>query len=345
MRNIIILAFVLVLSGCEKFPDIPPVDYSIEGGAYIINEGNFSAGNGEISFYSFDSLKVYNDLFYAANGRPLGDVPNSAFRYGDKLFVVVNNSGKIEMLNIKTLESEKTISGLVSPRNMIIVNNSKGYVTSLYSDSLTIINPNTGSITGYIDLGGTSESIVSIGNMAYVTRWWNGNKVMVIDMLNNMLVDSIEVGNEPEGLMVDRQYGLWVLCPGGWQKETPAELDRINIFTGEVEKRFLFPSVMNSPSCLRIDAWGQTLYYLDNGVREMDINSPALPSEALVQQKYDEYFNKIEISPVNGDIFISDAGDFRNRGNLLIYNNTGELVSKHTVGIIPGYISFNLTIE
>jgi hypothetical protein len=77
----------------------------------------------------------------------------------------------------------------------------------------------------------------------------------------------------------------------------------------------------------------------------MDINSPALPSEALVQQKYDEYFNKIEISPVNGDIFISDAGDFRNRGNLLIYNNTGELVSKHTVGIIPGYISFNLTIE
>jgi hypothetical protein len=345
MKNLVILFFVIILSGCNKFPDIPQVNYSIGGGAYIINEGNLSSGNGEISFYSFDSLKVFNDLFYAANGRPLGDVPNSAFSYGDKLFVVVNNSGKIEELNLRTLESEKTISGLISPRNMVVINNYKGYVTSLYSDSLTIINPSTGSITGYIDLGGTSESIVSAGNKAYVTRWWNGNKVMVIDILNNMLVDSIEVGNEPEGLVVDRQYGLWVLCPGGWQKETPAELDRINIFNDEVEKRYLFPSVMNSPSCLRIDSWGQTLYYLDNGVRKMDINSPGLPSEAFIQQGNNEYFNKFEINPVNDDVFISDAADFRDRGNLLIYNNIGEFVSKHRVGIIPGFISFNLTIE
>lgn len=345
MRNAVIFGLFLLFSGCDKLPDLPPSDYSVAGGAYIINEGNFFAGNGEISFYSFDSLKVYNDLFLQANGRPLGDVPNSAVKYGDKLYIVVNNSGKIEVVNLRTLQSEKTISGLNSPRNMIIINDSKGYVTSLYSDSLTIINPYTGSVTGYIDLNGTSESIVNAGDKAYVTRWWNGNKVMVIDMLNNTLIDSIEVGKEPEGLVIDRLYRLWVLCPGGWQKENPAELDRINIFTGNVEKRYLFPSVVNSPSSLKIDGYGQTLYYLDNGVRKMDINSPELPSVALIQQDDNAYFNKIEINPVNSDVFISDAVDFQQRGNLLIYKNTGEFVSKHTVGIIPGYICFNIMIE
>lgn len=345
MRNLVFLSIVLIFSACDKFPDVPHVDYSIGGGAYIINEGNFSAGNGEISFYSFDSLKVYNDLFYGKNGRPLGDVPNSAFKYGDKLYVVVNNSGKIEIVNLLTLQSEKTISGLVSPRNMIIINDYKGYVTSLYSDSLTIINPYSGSISGYIDLGGTSESIVSAGDKAYITRWWNGNKIMVIDMLNNRLVDSIEVGNEPEGLVIDRMYRLWVLCPGGWQKETPAELDRINLSNGNVEKKYLFPSLINSPSCLRINSSGQTLYYLDNGVRKMDINSPELPTEALIPQNNTAYFNKFEINPVNDDVFISDAVDFQQRGNLLIYKNNGEFVSKHTVGVIPGFISFNIMVQ
>lgn len=343
MRNVVILGIIILLSGCDKLPDMPPSEYSIGGGAYIINEGNLNAGNGELSFYSFDSLKVYNDLFYSANGRPLGDVPNSAIKYGDKLFIVVNNSGKIEVANLRTMQSEKTISGLVSPRNMIIINDYKGYVTSLYSDSLTIINPYTGSISGYIDLGGTSESIVSAGDKVYVTRWWNGNKVMVIDMLNNRLIDSIEVGSEPEGLVIDHLHRLWVLCPGGWQKQTPAELDRINIFTNDVEKKYLFPSIVNSPSSLRIDAYGQTIYYLDNGVRKMDINSPDLPSLAFIHQDNTAYFNKIEINPVNSDVYISDAGDFQQSGKLLIYKNTGELVSYHTVGIIPGYICFNIT--
>ena len=163
-----------------------PLAHFLTGdGVFIIDEGNFMGGNGSLSFYSYDSSKVYNDLFSEVNGRPLGDVPNSMEIYGDKAYIVVNNSGKIEIIKKNTLESVSTITGLISPRNIGFVNSSKAYVTSMYSDSLIIINLNDNSISGYIDLRRSSESIVIAGDKAFVANWVGGNEVMVIDNTSN----------------------------------------------------------------------------------------------------------------------------------------------------------------
>ena len=152
------------------------------------------------------------------NGRPLGDVPNSMEIFGDKAYIVVNNSGKIEVIKKSNLESVKTITGLISPRNIGFVSSSKAYVTSMYSDSLIIINLTDNSISGYIDLRRSSESIVIAGDKAFVANWVGGNEVMVIDNTTDEVVDSIEVGIEPESMVFDRNNMLWVLCNGGWMQ-------------------------------------------------------------------------------------------------------------------------------
>ena len=227
----ILILFLILIVSCKKNEDVPNSLFLSGDGVFVVNEGNFTWGNGSLSYYSYDSAKIYNDLFYSVNGRPLGDVPNSMEIKDDLAYIVVNNSGKIEVIKKSTLESVATISGLISPRYIAFVNSSKAYITSMYSDSLTIIRLDDNSVSGYINLGRSSESIVTAGNNAFVANWVGGSKVMVINIADDQLVDSIEVGIEPESMVIDKNNMLWVLCTGGWTKENFAELDGINTTT------------------------------------------------------------------------------------------------------------------
>ena len=335
---VIILLFTLFVS-CKKNEEKPMGTFLAGDGVFIINEGNFMGGNGSLSFYSYDSTQIYNDLFQNVNGRPLGDVPNSIGIIGDKVYIVVNNSGKIEVMRKNTLESLTTITGLISPRNIGFVNTAKAYVTSMYSDSLIIVNLNDNSISGYINLRRSSESIVVEGDKAFVANWVGGKEVMVINTDTDEVVDSIEVGIEPESMAVDMNNKIWVLCNGGWTRENFAELDRINPATNEIEVQIVFPSKQASPSCLTADGTREFLYYLEGGVRKMNISATDLPSEPLIPES-DRYFYKLGINPVNSDIFVTDAVDYQQNGYLLYYNSDGTLVSSQMADIIPGSMCF-----
>ena len=150
---------------------------------------------------------------------------------------------------------------------------------------------------------------------------------MVVNTLIDKVSDSIQVGNEPESMVIDRLGMLWVLCNGGWTRENYAELDEINIVTNLIEKKYQFPTKEASPTCLKIDGFGLTLFYLDNGVRQMNINDEFLPWSPLIPES-GGHFYKLGINPANSDIFVTDAVDYMQPGYLLIYKNSGEFVSK-----------------
>jgi YVTN family beta-propeller protein len=336
---------LLILVSCSKPPTgLENLNYSFGGGAFILNEGNFRAGNGSLSFYSYDSSKIYNDLFTAVNGRSLGDVPNSMAIKGDKAYIVVNNSGKIEVIDQMTLASKGTIRGLNSPRIISILNDSKAYVSSLYSDSVAIISLIDNSISGYINLRRTSESIIFSNNKAYIANWAGGNEVMVINTLTDKVIDSVKVGQEPESMVRDKYGMVWVLCNGGWARQNNAELIGINTITDKVQYDYVFASKEDSPTSLAIDGAGQVMYFLDNGVRQMDISSTSLPASSFINPKSGEYFYKLGVNPINNDIIVSDAADFVNKGSISVFSSKGGLVTKLEAGIIPGFICFNLRI-
>ncbi len=342
MKNLLIaIILATFLVSCTKIPEIPVSDVTIGGGLFVLNEGNFRSGNGSLSFFSYDSLKIYNDLFASINGRPLGDVPNFMIINEDKIYIVVNNSGKIEVVDRSTLKSKTTITGLISPRYMAIVNSNKAYVSSLYSDSVAIINLSSNTIAGYINIRRSSESMVVSGTKAFVANWSGGNEIMVINDLVDKVADSIKVGMEPESMVLDRYQKLWVLCNGGWDRQNFAELDRINTQTNQVEQSYIFLKKEEYPSCLQIDGFGQTLFYLENGVRQMDISASSLPNSILISESGASFY-KLAINPVNSDIFVTDAVDFIQNGALLYYKNDGSFVSRNTAGIIPGSMCFRL---
>jgi DNA-binding beta-propeller fold protein YncE len=335
----------LLVVSCIKDPKYPNITYSMGGGVFLLNEGNFRSGNGSLSFYSYDSSKIYNDLFYSANGRPLGDVPNSMVLKGTKAYIVVNNSGKIEVIDPSTFVSLATIENLKSPRNMAIVSETKAYVTSISSDSVAIINLANNTVSGYINIRRTSESIAISGSRVFISNWAGGKEVMVIGMSNDKVIDSIQVGAEPESMVVDRNARLWVLCNGGYARKNNAELYEINTLDTRIVEKFVFPTIDASPTGLCIDGFGTTLYFIDNGIRQMDIGSPSLPTDHVIEQKIGQYFYKLAINPLNGDILVTDALDFAQLGYLYIYTYKGEFVTMQKAGIIPGSMCFNLVVN
>jgi DNA-binding beta-propeller fold protein YncE len=162
---------------------------------------------------------------------------------------------------------------------------------------------------------------------------------MVINTANDQVTDSIEVGQEPESMVVDQNNILWVLCNGGWKRDHYAELIGISTLNNTVEKRFTFPSIDDSPTCLQISGDRRTLYYLLNGVRKMSIDAGALPSGIFIPQAGYSFY-RIAVNPVNNEIFVTDAVDYQRKGNILRYNSAGALLSVLPADIIPGNMCY-----
>lgn len=340
MRRIIISILIAIsIVSCEKNSGpvfIDPGESLISGsGLFILNEGNFMAGNGSLSFFSYDSSRVINHLFSKINKYPLGDIPHSMKIAGNNAFIVVNNSNKIEVVKAINLESVTTITGLKSPRYLEILSNNTGYVTSLWSDSVTIIDLNSLAISGYINLRRSSESIAVVDVYAYIAHWYGGNEIMVVDTRNNSVVDSIPVGAEPESMVVDKNNTLWVLCNGGWERNYHAELIGINTRTNEIVKRFVFPDINDSPTSLQANKGRDTLYYLEKGVRRIRIDDAGLPASPFISENGHTFY-KMAVFPETGDIFVSDPVDYQQKGFVIRYSRDGALVAAMEAGIIPG---------
>jgi DNA-binding beta-propeller fold protein YncE len=335
--------FLFINISCEKnnSPSVlTPVAENVQGdGVFILNEGNFMKGNGSLSFYSYEKGQIFNDLFYQANNRFLGDVPYSMIIRGDNGYIVVNNSGNIEVINKNTIEVIKTISGFISPRNILPVNNVKAYVSSLYSNSLSVIDLLTNSISGSINLRRTSEAMVLSGNEAFVSYWSAGKEIMVINTANDLVIDSIQVAPEPESMVLDKNNKLWILCSGGYTGQALAELISVNTTTHAIEKRLVFASKTSYPSGLQINGTKDTLYYVDNGIWKMSIESSVLPAVPF-RVAGNRSIYKIGVDQRNKRLFFTNVMDYQQKGYVLQLNSGGKLIDSCRSDIIPGSFCF-----
>ncbi|MCH7658588.1 MAG: YncE family protein [Bacteroidetes bacterium] len=345
LKTCLLIAGMLFIVGCEQGETIAPdngnnnIPRSFKPGVFIINEGNFGWGNGSVSFFDRADSKVYNHLFQKANDRALGDVPQSMFIMDSLGFIVVNNSGKVEVINMESFISVNTITGLTSPRYFLPVSESIAYVSDLYSGSVTLVRLDDFTIIKTIETGMSTEQMIKIGDELFVANWSGGNKILVIDIVEGKLVDTIAVIMEPNSMVLDKHRKLWVLCSGGFLNEEMPGIIRIDPVTREKEKTFRFSMLESSPSHLCINGSGDTLYYLNNGIFQMPVTETEIPSDPLVQNG--KLFYSIGIDPESGIIYAADAIDYQQKGKVFRYMPEGALKDSFDVDIIPGSFVFN----
>lgn len=356
MKEIIsIFLILLVLTSCTESPvDTVFFDFTGNLGVYIVNEGNFMYGNSSLSFYDPATKRVYNQVFQARNSAPLGDVAQSMSLYNDLGFIVVNNSGKIYVINSRTGEYAGSVSGLSSPRFVHVVDPAKAYVTDLYAKKITIFNPKTFQITGSIPVGNSksefnqhsTEQMVQYKNLVFVNCWSYDNKILVIDTNTDHLVDSIEVFKQPNSLVLDGENKIWVLTDGGFEGnpygyEQPGLL-KIDAETREIERTFRFAKGEH-PFNLSIDPSGDTLYFLNRHVWKMAVNDKKLPEKPFILSKYSGLyggFYGLAVDPLSFEIYLGDAIDHRQNGLVYRYTTSGKLIDEFKVGISPGHFAF-----
>lgn len=328
----LVAAFALTSCNQDNDDDNPNVD-SFTNGVFVVHEGNFQAGNASLSFFNKYTDQMTNGVFTAVNSIPLGDVGQSMVTLGDKGFVVVNNSGKVEVVNLEDLSSAGTINGLSSPRYICVVSNSTAYVSDLFSGLITVFNPQTMTTTGTIAVNGHVEEMVKTSS-GVIAAGTGADQVYKINSLNNTLNDSVNVGIGPSNLVTDANGRVWVLTNGGWGTENP-KLVCIDPATMNIELSLSF-SITDFPSSLKIDGEGNTLYWASGGVYRMEITSTSLPTTAFLNTAA----YKVGYDADEDRVYVSDAGDFNSNGHVYRYESDGTPIDTFEVGVIPGEFCF-----
>ena len=167
----VLLMGTAVMTSCSDDNDGPETylqEYST--GAYVVNSGNmYSKIESSLTAIDYASSTATQNVFKAANGRSLGDTANDGIVYGNKIYLAVDQSNTIEVIDKKTKRSIKQI------KTTDLLGNAEG------------VEP---------------RHIIADGGKVYFTTY--GGYVAAVDTTDFALQKKWQVGSYPEGLVIGK---------------------------------------------------------------------------------------------------------------------------------------------
>lgn len=336
---LIAFAIGVTFTSCTNDNDVEIITPlgAYENGIIISEEGNFSNGNGAVTFVSNDLTTVENNIFNNVNGNTLGNTVQSMAFNGDKAYIIVNGSSEIEVVNRYTFESIATITSdsMVNPRYMTI-SNDKGYVTNwgdfsdTTDDKVLVIDLELNSVINAISTNYLPEEIISSDDRVYVTTgiFGFGNQVDVINSITDTMVTSVTVGNSPNSIQFDSEGDIWVLTSENLveiNKDDNTAIQTLD-FDGTAEPSKLYYS-------------NQFFYYHFNAsIFKISETATSLPTEILF-----DVANLYDMSVRENQLFAIDHNGYSGEGSFLkiIDLDTNTEIESIDLGPFGGEVYFN----
>lgn len=359
----VLLMGTAVMTSCDPDEDYPETylqEYST--GAYVVNSGNmYSNIESSLTAIDYASSTATQNVFKTANGRSLGNTANDGIVYGNKIYLAVDQSNTIEVIDKKTKQSIKQIKTTdllgnaegAEPRH-ISADGGKVYFTT-YGGYVAAVDTTSFALQKKWKVGSYPEGLVIAHGNLYVANsnyGKGGGNISCINLSNDKVdTKNIEGVNNPTGIyyaagllyVLDNQYydasynayGENTLrtvefAQGKSQKVadgnyavcvTPGATTRT-----DVEKVRPYFFVLNAP----FGGTPSVSVFVAGSTQPQALTLSGMPVSPC----------GIFVDPLNGHIFVlsyrlGDSGyaDYNGNGYVVEYDSTGQKLHEYETGV------------
>lgn len=347
IKYVFILLLIFTASSCKKdkiVEEETPVFLS--NGMLVLNEGLFQLNNASLSWINLLSGSIDNDFFTNKTGRLLGDTGNDLKKYGGKIYIVVNVSSTIEVLDAHSGASIKQITmnnGSVGkqPRS-ITFHQGKAYV-SCFDGYVDVLDTTSLEITQRIQVGSNPDHMTIADNKLFVSNSGGLNSplmdstVSVIDLSNHTEIKKIKVGLNPGSIQVAENGQIYVVTRGN-HGSILSKMIRISTTTLEVNKIYNYgiSSISKFGDKLLLSTYdygsqNQRVSLFDP-LQDNITNISFIPLDQI-QTLYN-----VQYVASQNKIYVLDAKGYTNTGYVNVFSSTGTYLNRYHVGLNPNSI-------
>lgn len=325
-------------------------------GVYILSEGAFGQNQASLDYFDATTGYYTADIYASRNDSvvlELGDVGNDAKVYDGRLYAVINNSNKVEVMDASTARRITQIN--INGARYITADDNNLYVSAYGAGApgaVYKIDPVSYQITGSVTVGYEPEELaIASGKLyvansgGYMTTGQYERTVSVIDLSSFTVTKNIDVDVNLHRLRTDGNGRIYVSSRGNYY-DIPSSLYVIDSATDQVIKHI-------DCTVADLDIYNGKIYYYGstydaNWVATyqygtIDTNSLTVSESSFITDGTQSQIvnaNGIAVNPADGDIYIADAAYYTSTGTVYCYSNDGELKWSHASGIVPGHFAF-----
>lgn len=319
------LIFLLVASSCSKDEYFGPVTVkapmdevqALDSVLLIGCEGNFQLGNASLSRFNIHEDQVENDVFSRVNGYVPGDVLQSLYRKGDSVFMVMNNSGLIRVLDKVNLKEIHVMEGFNSPRHIIRANKDFYVVTDYGSALLQLIKATDLSTLRSVATAEWTEGMAVINNLLSVAAM-SDSSLWIYSLPAMELQEIHQLKVAPRFVM---QVDTAVYIAGSGAQSS--EILKLNA-DGLTSVATLIPKLNGC-------AFYEGKFYVLTGKDVLLINLEGTEIQRFEHDVNTPYSIYVDYS----GIYITDVKDFISKGEVRRYGLNFSLMNTMETGFIP----------
>ena len=384
------LSVLICLAGCRKDDDIvmPTVTQTPTGGQtadtlrtdstvvitdyrglYVLCEGNMGSNKATLDYLDLQTGQYQKNIFPSRNPsqvKELGDVGNDAKIYGQRLWLVINCSNKVEVC---TADSARSLGHVDIPNcRYLAFHGGYAYVSSYVGPvggnsvlgSVYKVDTLTLRTVGQVTVGYQPEEMAVVGDRLYVANSGGYSalqgddydcRVSVVDLRTFTLERQIDVAPNLFRIRADERGRLWASTYNNPQAGA------LYLLSPDAEGQMQVTATV-SQSTSDFDIVGDTLYYcgerMEGSTRQrffgaIDIRTQQTLTDRLLQLSDDGRVETpdglqrittpqgIKVHPATGDIFIMDATNYVSSGWLWCFDRQGRFRWRVSTGDIPAH--------
>ncbi len=344
----------MALYSCTKEPEpdveTPAVTTTIVTGVYVLNEGLFNSNNASLTRFNFEDSTLEKKCFYTANHRGLGDTGSDLAIYGSKMYIVVNVSSQVEVVNTSTCKSLKQIPFFDGnkprqPRKVAFYG-TNAFVCN-FDGTVAVIDTTSLEITKLITVGRNPDGITAAYGKIWVSNSGGLNfpnyddTISVIDPLTLTEEKKITAGPNPYTILPDKHGEMYLISRGNYD-DLKSRLQIVDVASGTLKHTFTDFEALNF-TIAGDTAW---VYNYDWTSQSSSILMLNVKTEDIITRNFITDGTSIKtVYGIKADlisklIYITDALDFGSNGKVYAFDYKGKLKFEFSAGISPANVAF-----